>query len=145
MNLRHLTNKRRSQISEKRLAAVIGGRPTPASGALRMKGDVSGDFFLGEDKFTDAKSYSLKKATWDKIRREAFSVSKHPMMRIDIDGTVLYVMEEETFRLLQNGFQSNATSSSRGATSSGREGGKRCDSGKCRKIVGNHRGVSGVR
>lgn len=100
MKYYHLPNKERSRRSEKAFAKVLGGRTNAASGALRVKGDVTAEFFLGEDKFTDKQSYSLKAATWEKVRREAFASSRKPLMRIDISGTVLYVMDEETLKEL---------------------------------------------
>lgn len=72
-----------------------GARPVPASGALPGSG---GDFeddgeFLVEHKWTARGSYSLRKVTWEKIRREAHQRVRIPKMVINIDGLRLEVVE----------------------------------------------------
>ena len=78
--------KRKSTLQEKRVAKEVGGRTTPASGAMwGCKGDVRSDAFLVECKTTEKDKYSLSIATWNKIRREAIKDGmKIPIMCIDL-------------------------------------------------------------
>ncbi len=93
--MRILTNKEKSQQSEKLAAKNFGGRVQIASGALRIaKGDVRTERFLIEDKITDRKSFALSTKLWEKIRLEAFRQRKEPMMRITIQGKTLCVVSE---------------------------------------------------
>ena len=81
--------KKRSKKQEEKIAKDIGGRTTPASGALWFaKADVRNDKYLIEAKFTDSDRYPLKYTTWDKIRREAINDGlRIPVMQIDIQGS----------------------------------------------------------
>ena len=66
--------KKKSKKQEEKIAKDIGGRTTPASGALwAFKGDVRNDKYLIEAKFTDSNKYQLKCKTWYKIKREAIN------------------------------------------------------------------------
>lgn len=88
----HTATKRKKTVKnpkdhEKFVAESLGGRRTPASGAIEVfKGDVSdvraGEFdFLVECKCTSASSMSIKKAWLEKIRREAeFNMGREPML-----------------------------------------------------------------
>lgn len=50
--------RKKSQLQEKRVASELGGRVTPASGALwGAKGDVKSDLFLAECKTTEKPAY----------------------------------------------------------------------------------------
>ena len=95
------TIKQRSQASERAAARLIGGRMHPASGALSgagVKGDVSNDEILLEDKTTAAGSYSLKFETFRKVQREALHAGKKPVLRINFEGRApVYVIDEQTF------------------------------------------------
>ena len=81
--------KKRSKKQEEKIAKDIGGRTTPASGALwAFKGDVRNDKYLIEAKFTDSNKYQLKYTTWDKIKHEAINDGlRIPVMQIDIQGS----------------------------------------------------------
>ena len=81
--------KKKSKKQEEKIAKDIGGRTTPASGALWFsKADVRNDKYLIEAKFTDSNRYPLKYTTWDKIRREAINDGlRIPVMQIDIQGS----------------------------------------------------------
>ena len=81
--------KKKSKKQEEKIAKDIGGRTTPASGALwAFKGDVRNDKYLIEAKFTDSNSYQLNYTTWDKIKREAINDGlRIPVMQIDIQGS----------------------------------------------------------
>lgn len=96
---------KRARRSELELAKSTGGRRQPASGALPgRKGDVRTNGFLVEDKFTDAKSYTLKADDWRKIEQEAAMTPPglRPRMRITITGLPkLCVLLEDDYLYLQ--------------------------------------------
>ena len=84
-----LDTKRRSTTQEKKVAKEIGGRVTPASGALwGSKADVRNSRFLVECKTTEKSQYPLNYSTWEKIRHEALNDGfREPIMCIDLlDG-----------------------------------------------------------
>lgn len=84
-----LDTKRKSTLQEKRVAKELGGRVTPASGALwGAKADVRNDQFLVECKTTSKDHYVLNYSTWEKIRHEALRDGfREPVMCIDLlDG-----------------------------------------------------------
>lgn len=88
----------RSQKQERSLAANLGGRTVPASGAFwSRKGDVRTDDLLVEAKTTEAASFSIKRATWEKIRKEALLDGRIPVLAIQIQGRNLVVLDEEDF------------------------------------------------
>jgi hypothetical protein len=87
-----------SQRQEKSIAKKIGGRVVPASGAFwSRKGDARSDDLLVEAKTTDKASYSIKRATWDKIRKEALLDGRIPVLAIQIQGRDLVVLDQEDF------------------------------------------------
>jgi len=78
--------KKASQKQEKTLAKKLGGKVTPGSGAFGFhKGDVKTSLYLIEAKYTDSDEYRLKSATWNKIKNEAYSVDKVPLIEICLD------------------------------------------------------------
>lgn len=86
---------------------LLGARETVNSGATFGDGDGVirhnvGDYDrIGvEIKATDAKSFSLKKETWDKIDTEASRIGYMPLMGIDISGTKLIVMTANDFMMM---------------------------------------------
>lgn len=89
--------KKKSKKQEEKIAKDIGGRTTPASGALwAFKGDVRNDKYLIEAKFTDSNKYQLKYTTWDKIKREAINDGlRIPVMQIDIQGSQYALLRVE--------------------------------------------------
>lgn len=80
--------RKKSQKQEKSVAKSIGGRVTPASGALwGAKGDVRSDKFLIECKTTDKPLYSVKKQIWQKICEEALQDNlRIPVMCISVQN-----------------------------------------------------------
>jgi hypothetical protein len=96
---------KRSRRSEEELAKSTGGTRQPGSGAFpNRKGDVRENGFLVEDKFTDAKSYTLTTDTWLKITREAGMTPPglRPRMRLTLPGIPkLCVMLEDDYLYLQ--------------------------------------------
>ena len=81
--------RKASQKQEKTLAKKMGGKVTPGSGAFGFhKGDVKNGNYLAEAKFTDAMDYRLTLRTWNKIKNEAYSVDKTPIMEIILDQNI---------------------------------------------------------
>jgi len=75
--------KKISQNREKNIGKQIGGRAHIASGALWFqKGDVSNEFIIIEDKFTEKDTYSLSLSTINKIDKEGKQNNKVPIMSI---------------------------------------------------------------
>lgn len=64
------------------------------------KGDVKTKEYLISNKMTDKKSYSLKLKDWNQIVNDAFDEDRIPLMMIDINGTTLCVMDENTFEVI---------------------------------------------
>lgn len=83
---------------EQDTAASFGTKPITGSGRIpSMKGDVKTANFLIENKQTDKESYILKKEIWEKITKEAEIDRKIPLMSLNIDGTILFVMSADAF------------------------------------------------
>lgn len=103
---RHTSTKRRSKFSERRAAAIIGGKVQPASGAINrfdLKGDVKSKHFLVDDKTTTLGSYSISVKLWRKLTREAFMNKRAPLVRVEFtDGPSLYIIDETTFMKLKD-------------------------------------------
>jgi hypothetical protein len=77
-------NKKSRKLEEKTAKDFHGGRATIASGSLPFwKQDIHADNFIIEHKYTEAKSYSIKKAYFKSITEEAFKLGKLPMMVIE--------------------------------------------------------------
>ena len=95
--------KKKSRKQEERVAKEIGGRPTPASGALwGAKGDVRNPDFLVECKYTDATYYALVKRVWKKICEEALASNfRTPLMCIDIADESFAVIRMADFHSLR--------------------------------------------
>jgi hypothetical protein len=113
MNVRNLTNRQRSKISEKHLAKQLGGRVQIASGALpvaSLKGDVKTKTFLIDDKTTGAKSYSLKLDDFRKMRKQAFQANRRPAMCVNFENdgqpVRIFVIEERDFLRLMETYES---------------------------------------
>lgn len=74
----------RSKSQEERAATDLGGKRTPASGAMwSSKGDVKARRFLVECKRTEAASYTLKLSELTKIHIEAMQAGKEPAMQVE--------------------------------------------------------------
>jgi hypothetical protein len=84
MRLRLLSKRQEASI-----AKDLGGRVTPASGAIknpRLKSDVTSKHFRVEAKLTSKGSYSLSLPILDKIEREALINNQIPVLATDIQG-----------------------------------------------------------
>jgi len=93
----------RARRSEEPAARSDGGVRQPASGALRGRpGDVRTEDWLIEDKFTDAKSYTLKLDMLMKTVREALQLhGRLPMWRITIAGERFRLLREQDYLWLK--------------------------------------------
>lgn len=99
---KYLTTRERARRSERQLAAQVGGRVQPGSGALPvagLKGDVVTKRFMFDDKITGRASFSISRKAWQKLRRDAFQAgNKEPVLRIVFEGgPVLFIVGETTF------------------------------------------------
>ena len=91
----------RSQRQERSVALAMQGRTTPASGAFwARKGDVRSPNYLVEAKRTDAASIVVKRAVWEKIRREALLDGRTPVLALQIQDRNLIVLDQEDFLAL---------------------------------------------
>ena len=73
---------------ESRIARETGGKQQRGSGSSDYaKGDVKGEKFLIECKFTQKKSLSVKGDWLKKITKEAHAQDKYPALAIQIAGT----------------------------------------------------------
>lgn len=81
----------RSRVQEDRVAALFGGYRNPGSGSLpilELKGDVRKSDVLIECKYTEASSFSVKRAILEKARREALAIRKKYWLDVEFQGTV---------------------------------------------------------
>lgn len=94
--------KTKSQKQEQRVAKEVGGKVTPASGALwGLKGDVRADSILIECKYTDAQSYSVKSAVWKKIKNEALRDRfRIPVLNVKMPEANLAIVDWDDFMYL---------------------------------------------
>lgn len=85
-----------SRKQEDRLAARIGGRRTPASGARwHTKGDVRGSQFLIELKWTGKKQITIKAEVLEKIHDEAILDGRLPAVGFELNGRNYVILEED--------------------------------------------------
>jgi len=90
--------QRESGRHEKRLAKVLGGSRTAASGAFwSRKGDVRTTDLLIEHKWTGKKSFSLSAQVLEKIMTEALLDGRIPVLGIHLNGHNYVVLDEEDF------------------------------------------------
>lgn len=81
---------------EKRLAKKAEGRRQPGSGSGWLHpNDVRTDDMLWEAKATDAQSFTLKLADWEKLRANAIKTGRKPAMHIRIGKRRLVVFDED--------------------------------------------------
>lgn len=90
--------QKQSQAHEKRLAKLVGGQPTAASGAFwSRKGDVRSAELLIEHKWTGAKSKTISAAELEKIRKEAIMDGRMPVFGIHLNGKNYVILDENDF------------------------------------------------
>jgi hypothetical protein len=79
-----MTNKIAKKLEQKTAKDFHGGKPQIASGALPFwKHDIDADNFLIEHKYTEAKSFSIKKKYFNSLSEEAYKIGKLPMMIVE--------------------------------------------------------------
>lgn len=79
-----MSNKRSKKYETKVAKELEGGNVQPASGALPFwKNDVRSAFWLVEHKYTEAKSYSIKKILFEDLTKNAFKTGKLPVLVIE--------------------------------------------------------------
>lgn len=95
--------QRQSQKHEKRIAKVIGGTTTAASGAFwSRKGDVRSDGLLVEHKWTGKKTKTISAAELEKITIEAVMDGRLPVFGIHLNGEDYVILLETDFMELWN-------------------------------------------
>lgn len=95
--------QKQSRKHENRLAKLIDGKRTAASGAFwSRKGDVRNDDLLIEHKWTGKKQVTIKSEVLKKITKEAILDSRMPVLGIHLDGENYVILGEEDFFELRN-------------------------------------------
>jgi hypothetical protein len=93
-------SSKESKKQEKMLAKKVNGRVQVASGALPgLPNDVYNDWFLFEHKYTDAKSYTLKRTDWVSLKKHSDKEGKIPAFvvnfRLEGGEEVVFLRMEE--------------------------------------------------
>lgn len=79
-----MSNRKSTQLENKVAKDLEGGQRVIASGALPFwKNDVKADQWLLEHKYTEAKSYAIKKKMFKDLTEEAFKLGKLPAFMIE--------------------------------------------------------------
>lgn len=79
-----MSSKKSDKLEKETAKDFVGGKKQIASGALPFwKQDIQSDNFLIEHKYTEAKSFSIKKQYFSDITNEAFKIGRLPMMVIE--------------------------------------------------------------
>jgi len=101
-----MSNKKSDKLEKKVAKDLIGGKRQIASGALPFwKNDVSSDNWLVEHKYTDAKSYTVKKLIFKDVIINAFKEGKLPAMVIEFTNAPalkIAIIRYEEFLELDN-------------------------------------------
>lgn len=106
MGLMKSEGQKQSQKHEKRLAKIVDGKVSAASGAFwSRKGDVRSDDLLIEHKWTGKKSVTIKSEVLEKITKEAILDSRTPVLGLHLNGCNYVVLVEEDFFELRNRLQ----------------------------------------
>lgn len=90
--------QKQSKKHENRLAKVVGGSRTAASGAFwSRKGDVRSEDLLIEHKWTGKLSFTVKAAVLEKIVKEAIMDSRMPVLGISLNNENYVLLTEDDF------------------------------------------------
>lgn len=90
--------QKQSLKHEKRLAKVIGGQRSAASGAFWFrKGDVRSKDLLIEHKWTGKKSFTLKSEVLEKITTEAILDGRTPVLGVSLNDVNYVLLDENDF------------------------------------------------
>lgn len=91
------------ELQEARIAAALGGRRRPGSGAFwSAKGDVRTNGELIEAKYTAKKQITVSAAVLRKIELEAVSEGRMPVLAIEVAGRDYVVIPLDDFVELRN-------------------------------------------
>ena len=86
-----------SPKQERRVADLVGGKNTPASGAKEIKGDIRLKGLLRiECKATEKPEYVLTHKVIDKIKEQALTCAELPCVQVDFLGEIIrkvYILE----------------------------------------------------
>ena len=95
--------QKQSRKHEDRLAKVLGGSRTAASGAFwSRKGDVRTPDLLVEHKWTGKQSFTVKAAVLKKIQTEAILEHRTPVLGFHLDGiNGVILFEDDWLELLE--------------------------------------------
>lgn len=105
--------QKQSQKHEKRLAKVVGGSRTAASGAFwSRKGDVRSGDLLIEHKWTGKSSFTVKAAVLEKIVNEAILDSRMPVLGVSLNNENYVLLTEDDFLELHQRVQECTCTSS---------------------------------
>ena len=92
-----------SKKHELRLAKLVGGKRTAASGAFwNKKGDVRSEEYLFEHKWTGKKSFTLKSDVLEKIVTEAIMDGRTPAFGVSLNDQNYILIEEHHFLELRS-------------------------------------------
>lgn len=98
--------QRESRKHEDRLAKVLGGQRTAASGAFwSRKGDVRSADVLMEHKWTGKLSVTVKAAVLEKIVKEAILDGRLPVLGFHLNGENYIMLTEDDFLELRQQLQ----------------------------------------
>jgi hypothetical protein len=89
------TNRDVGRKQEDYISALLGGRPTKASGASTEIGDILNKNFIIESKFRNTKNITIKHDTWQKLCLEI------PIGSLKIPLYIIGNMFKETFVVLR--------------------------------------------
>lgn len=98
--------QRESKKHEDRLAKVIGGQRSAASGAFwSRKGDVRSKDLLIEHKWTGKASFTVKATVLEKIVKEAILDSRTPVLGFSLNNENYVMLTEDDFLELRQNLQ----------------------------------------
>jgi len=109
--------QKQSKKHEKRLAKLVGGSTTAASGAFwSRKGDVRSTDLLIEHKWTGKKSFTLKAEVLEKIVTEAILDGRLPVLGISLNNENYVILTEDDFLEIRHNLQEYQCSQETGST-----------------------------
>lgn len=88
------TPQRRGRDFEKKVAKLIGGTTTPASGALwGSKLDVKTHNYLISCKYTEKKSFSIKVSDLEELQKYAEKDNRYPAFVFQLEDSEIWITE----------------------------------------------------
>jgi hypothetical protein len=90
--------QKQSRKHEERLAKLVDGQRTAASGAFwQRKGDVRNEDLLIEHKFTGKKTFTLSADVLEKIVKEAILDYRVPVLGVSLNSKNYVLLTEDDF------------------------------------------------